>query len=274
MIIDGKKIADQVLEGLRLRVKALSFQPVFCDVIVGDDPVSLSYVSIKAKKAESIGLEFWRAQFPASISTQDLIAEIKKLNTTPNMCGLILQLPLPPHIDRQVALDAISAKLDVDVLNSYNTEKFYQGDFSLVPPTAAAILYILDSVMLEQKQKKFVVVGQGELVGKPVASLLLARGMSVVTADQSTTDLAALCRKADVIISGTGKVSLISADMVKEGAVVIDAGTAESTAGISGDVDFASVAPKASWISPVPGGVGPVTVAKLLENVISVAELK
>ncbi len=274
MVIDGKKIADQILEDLRLRVKRLPFQPVFCDVIVGNDPVSLSYVSIKAKKAESIGIEFRRSQFPVDITTQDLVSEIQKLNLLPNMCGLILQLPLPNHIDRQTALNAITPELDVDVLHSQNTKKFYQGDFSLVPPTANAVVHILDTAVPNQTNKKFVVVGQGELVGKPVAMLLASKGLSVLTADQSTSDLSSLCSDADVIVSGTGKVSLITGDMVKEGAVVIDAGTAESNAGISGDVDFASVAPKASWISPVPGGVGPVTVAKLLENVIVVAESK
>lgn len=271
-IIDGKEIAQSILDKLKIRVAALSFKPVLYDVLVGNDQVSLSYVNIKKRKAEQVGIEFKLAQFNEQISNEELILEIQKLNSLPNICGLIVQLPLPSHLDRQKVLNSILERIDVDVLTSVNSQKFYKNDKILIPPTASAVIYLLEISQINLRDKNILVVGHGELVGKPVAYLLKQRGLSVTVADERTQNLGLLSKEADVIISGTGVPKLITSNMIKPGVIIIDAGTAESGSSIVGDVDFEGVSGLASFISPVPGGVGPVTVAKLLENVVTVAE--
>lgn len=271
-IIDGKEIAQSILDKLKIRVAALSFKPVLYDVLVGNDQVSLSYVNIKKRKAEQVGIEFKLAQFNEQISNEELILEIQKLNSLPNICGLIVQLPLPSHLDRQKVLNSILERIDVDVLTSVNSQKFYKNDKILIPPTASAVIYLLEISQINLRDKNILVVGHGELVGKPVAYLLKQRGLSVTVADEQTQNLGLLSKEADVIISGTGVPKLITSNMIKPGVIIIDAGTAESGSSIVGDVDFEGVSGLASFISPVPGGVGPVTVAKLLENVVTVAE--
>ena len=241
-IVMGKAIAQKILDELKAEVGKLSFQPVFCDVLVGDDPVSRSYVNTKARAAEQIGLRFDMLQVPQNITTEELIAKLKSIQSNPLLAGLIIQLPLPEHLDKLKILNAIDRSVDVDCLN------------------------------LDLSKLKILVIGQGELVGKPVTSLLLQKGYNVTTADESTTDLKQLTVDADIIISATGQPKLINADLIKLGAILIDCGTAESNGGISGDVDLESVSAKAGVVSPVPGGVGPVTVARLLQNVVSVAK--
>lgn len=263
MIINGKQIADRILRDLEQQITQLPFQPVLCDVLVGDDQVSLSYVRIKEKMALSVGLGFRLVQLPHSATTNEVVAAMEEIQQDENLCGLIVQLPLPDSVDRTTVLGAINPRIDVDAIGPQTS--------NLTPPTAAAIVEILDSLNLDLSTKQILVIGQGELVGKPVTELLQARGLAVTTADQSVKDLKQLTQTADVIISGTGQGGLLAGDMVKSGSVIIDAGTSESGAGIVGDVDFASVEPVAGAVSPVPGGVGPVTVAKLLENVVTVA---
>src|SRR3989344_3876804 len=262
-IVKGKEIAQKILDELKAEVGKLSFQPVFCDVLVGDDPVSRSYVNTKARAAEQIGLRFDMLQVPQNITTEELIAKLKSIQSNPLLAGLIIQLPLPEHLDKLKILNAIDRSVDVDCLN---------GIDQLVPPTAGAILTVLETLNLDLSKLKILVIGQGELVGKPVTSLLMQKGYNVTTADESTTDLKQLTVDADIIISATGQPKLINADLIKLGAILIDCGTAESNGGISGDVDLESVSAKAGVVSPVPGGVGPVTVARLLQNVVSVAK--
>ncbi len=266
MIIDGKQLAQTLRENIKQRVQALAFKPVLCDVIVGSDPVSLSFVRIKQRTAEEVGLAFKLVQLPETATTQEVIAEIKDIQAEPNLCGLIVQLPLPENVDAESILSAIDAKVDVDQLNPQNTES------NIVPPTAGAILYILDSLNINLAKEKILVVGQGNLVGKPITQLLKKRGLEVSTADAKSTDTAELLQAATVVITGIGKPKSITGDMVSDGVIIVDAGTSESGGSISGDVDFDSALPKARFITPVPGGVGPITVAKLLDNVITVAE--
>jgi len=273
-IIDGRKIAREILEGVKSEVVQLSFRPVFCDVLVGDDPASKQYVGMKAKAAERLGFKFRNADFPASISTADLVAEIKKINQEPDMCGLIVQLPLPAALDKQAVLDAIDAKIDVDCTGKVNTDLFYEGRAYVEFPTAAAVMASLDSVGLDFSQKKFLVIGYGQLVGKPVSFLLQQRGYKFDVARSKTENILELMKSADVIISAAGRQNLITGNKIKPGAVIIDAGTSESDGGIVGDVDFDSVKNIAGFVSPVPGGVGPITVAKLLFNVLKVAKTK
>ena len=273
MIIDGKKIRSEILEGVKNEVMNLPFSPVFCDILVGDDPVSAQYVRMKGKTAESVGIKFREATFPDSITTEDLISEIDNLNNVPHMCGIIVQLPLPPHIDRQAVLDAIKPSLDVDCLGSEASAKFYYNNNPIGFPTALACMQVLDSTGVELKGKNIVVLGRGNLVGKPVAHLLEVRGLPVAVVHRETEHPEDIIKNADVIISGIGKGKFITGEKIKTGAIIVDAGTSEDSGGVVGDVDLASVLPVASFVSPTPGGVGPVTVAILLRNVLETAKI-
>lgn len=281
ILIDGKKIRDEILAKVKTEVATLSFSPIFCDVLVGEDPVSAQYVRMKARMSESVGIKFQSASFPSDITTEDLIKEIKILNKVENMCGIIIQLPLPASLDQRRILDAIDSKLDVDCLGSVASLKFYNGDFTITFPTALACMHLLDSLNLDLKgprhggaSKKIIIIGKGELVGRPVKKLLNARNLETFVIDRKTEEAERIKRlkEADVIISATGKGKLINGNMIKEGAILIDAGTSESGAGIVGDIDLDSVSEVAGYVSPVPGGVGPVTVAMLLNNVLIVAK--
>jgi len=273
-VIDGKKIANKILGDLKIKVSQLPFQPLFCDILAGDDPVSLSYVKIKGKTAESVGIAFRLEQLGADVSESDLLKKIAELNAISHMCGLIVQLPLPPHINRQAVLDAIKPEIDVDCLGTENSNAFYNGESDFIPPTAAAVMRLIDELPAEYRSGQFAVVGQGQLVGKPVTHLLAERGYKVRTADKNTENVSAITSGADVIISATGRASLITTDFIKSGSAVIDAGTAEMDGGIAGDVDFKNIAQKTGFITPVPGGVGPVTVSMLLYNVVKAAQQK
>jgi methylenetetrahydrofolate dehydrogenase (NADP+)/methenyltetrahydrofolate cyclohydrolase len=273
-VIDGKKLRDEILENVKREVAALPFVPVFCDILVGNDPASAQYVRMKAKTAESVGIKFHNASFPAEITTKELIKEIGLLNQIPNMCGIILQLPLPEHIDRQAALDAIDPSLDVDCLGTKASERFYSGDTKIGFPTALACMALLNSINIETKGKKFAVLGQGLLVGKPVAALLRFQGIEPEIITRKTENKEEIIKNADIIISGMGQGQYFEGHMIKPGAVLIDAGTSESNSAIVGDVNLESVKDVASYVSPVPGGVGPVTVAMLLKNVLTVAKEK
>ncbi len=274
IIIDGKKLSEAILAQIKSEVALLPFQPIFCDVLVGENAVSEQYVKMKAKRAENVGIKFHKASFPSTITTNELVSEINKLNNIENMCGIIVQLPLPESIDKKVILDTIKPELDVDALGSFTSEKFYNGEKGLALPTALACMAILDSLNIDLSQKNIIVLGQGELVGKPVAAMLKKRDFKVTTISSKTDNKEEIIKNADVIISGIGKGAYINGDMIKEGVVIVDAGTSESGAGIVGDVDIYSVQDKASHVSPVPGGVGPVTVAMLFKNVLEVAKAK
>ncbi len=271
-IINGSLIANKILEELKQEVARLSFRPLFCDLLVGDDQVSKSYVNIKAKRAQEIGLEFKLIQLPVDVTTGQLILELTEVQKNLQLAGLIVQLPLPVSLDKALILNAIDSKVDVDYLSDVNGKLFYEGKNKLTPPTAAAVMTLLDSLELDLKLMNILVVGQGDLVGRPVTFLLRERQLKVTTADTSTNDLQSLTKKADIIISGTGQAKLIKGDMIKPGAILIDCGTTESGGGIVGDIDSDSVSSIAGFVSPVPGGVGPVTVARLLYNVVAVAK--
>jgi len=272
IIIDGKKIRKELLERIKNEVSLLHFTPTFCDILVGDDKVSLQYVLMKQKTAESLGINFYPANFPSTITTEELIGEIEKLNKIQNMCGIIAQLPLPDTLDKRAILDSIDSDLDVDCLGVVAGEKFYSGDITVGFPTALACIKLLDSTGVNLNDKKIVVLGRGDLVGKPVAALLSFRGLKVEVVSSKTENKEEIIKSADVIISGIGKGKYIKGDMVKQGVIIIDAGTSESNNSIVGDVDLESMKNIADHVSPVPGGVGPVTVAVLFENVLNVAK--
>jgi methylenetetrahydrofolate dehydrogenase (NADP+)/methenyltetrahydrofolate cyclohydrolase len=273
-IIDGRKIRNDILKDLEREVMSLPFTPVFCDILVGNNLVSSKYVNIKAKTAESIGIKFRRIEFPESVKTEDLIEEIENLNRVPHMCGIIVQLPLPNSINQSIVLDSILPSLDVDCLGREASNDFYNNIGKLGCPTALACLKIIDSLKLDLANKKIVVLGQGQLVGLPVTHLLRSRGLVVETIDSNTPNTLELLKNADIIISGIGKDKFITGEMIKDGAIIIDAGTSEEGGTIYGDVDFESVNGVASFVTSSPGGVGPVTVAMLLHNVLLVAKQK
>lgn len=275
MIIDGKKIAQELCDKLAKEVKALSAQPLLCDVVVGNDPVSLQYVNVKKKKAEENGFAFKAIVLPEESTTEEVVRAVKEANIVPNMSGLIVQLPLPAHIDRAQVTEAIDPKFDVDCLTEKNSKAFYNNEDSFAFPTALACMKLLESTGVALAGKHVVIVGEGELVGLPVKALLERRHISATSINSSTENKAELIKNADVLISATGAAKSITGDMIQEGVLIIDAGTAESNSGptngrasIVGDVDFESVKDKVSFIAKVPGGVGPVTVSMLLSNVL------
>lgn len=272
--IDGRKLSKEILENIKTEVAGLPFVPVFCDVLVGEDPSSMQYVRMKSEKAGSVGIKFHTANFSANITTEELISQIQILNKIENMCGIIIQLPLPEHIDRQAVLDAISPSLDVDCLGTIASEKFYQGKNDVGFPTALACMAVLDSLNLDLADKKIVVLGYGMLVGQPVTALLKFRGFDPVVLRSKTDNKEEIIKNSDVIISGIGKGKYITREMVNDGVVLIDAGTSEDGGSIVGDVDSESLEEVNGFLSPVPGGVGPVTVAMLLQNVLKVAKSK
>src|SRR3989344_9113838 len=230
-IIDGKKIRAGILENIKKDVALLPFTPVFSDVLVGEDSASVQYVRMKKKTAESVGIKFHNADFPSPITTEGLVIELKKLNSVENMCGIIVQLPLPAHIDKQKVFDAIAPDLDVDCLGRAASERFYNGDPSIGFPTELACMAMLDSLNLDLDpstklgaSKKIVVLGQGMLVGRPVTALLRCRGLAPAIVDINTLDKEKvdLIKEADIIISGMGAGKNITGDKVKEGVVIID----------------------------------------------------
>ncbi len=273
-VIDGRAIAKQLFNDIAEQVKTLSFQPVLCDVVVGDDPVSLSYVGIKEARAKECGFGFSLVRLQEAATETEVITAIKVQQQDENLCGLIVQLPLPSHIDSEAVLKAINSNVDVDLINPDSAAKFYSNESNLVPPTPGAIMHILDRLPVDLTKEHFLVLGQGELVGKPVTQALLNRNYHVMTAVSTTPNRAELLKTATVIITGVGKAGILTGDEVSENVIIIDAGTSESSGSIQGDVDFKTMTTKARYITPSPGGVGPVTVAKLLENVLAVAKAK
>ncbi len=272
-IIDGKNLSQEILSQIKREISFLNFQPVFCDILVGNDPASVQYVRMKKVEAEKAGMIFHEAIFADSITTFELKKEIEVLNKTRNMCGIIVQLPLPRHIDTREILDSIEPDLDVDCLGSLASNNFYSGlDNKISFPTALACVYMLDTLNLNLAEKNIVVLGQGMLVGKPVTALLKFRNLSPTIVTNETPNKEEIIKNADVIISGIGQGKYITGNMIKAGAILIDAGTSELNGGIVGDVDLESVKDVAGFISPVPGGVGPLTVSMLLQNVLKIAK--
>jgi methylenetetrahydrofolate dehydrogenase (NADP+)/methenyltetrahydrofolate cyclohydrolase len=274
-LISGKSIASKIETDVKKRVEKLKKKGkrVRLDVIlVGNNRASETYVKRKKEAAERVGIAFRFHQLPSSTSKPALIKKIKEVQK--GSSGLLIQLPLPENLYVPEVLNAIDPKLDVDCLTHENLGRLVFRSNFIAPPTPAAALTILDEIGVNLKGKNVTVVGMGALVGKPLAIMLLNQGASVTTCDINTTDTKEKCLKADIIITAVGKKDLLTGDMVKEGAVVIDTGFVYDNGKLMGDVNMEQVAPKASHITPTPGGVGPVTVARLLLNTVTCAEQK
>ena len=274
-LLDGKKIAEKIYSELKKEISAIletGVTPRLVVVLVGDNPASLSYIEAKRKQAERLGIKFEFFHFPEDIDQHSLCRKIVDLNRLSNVFGIVVQLPLPEKFQRQQVLDCVLPSLDIDGLTSSNQTKLSAGKPAFVPPTPAAILKLLEEYQISLADKHIVIVGAGELVGKPLNKILVQRGLTVSVATAKTKNLSALTKNADILVTAVGKPGLIKGPMVKKGAVVIDAGTAftldQGKVKLTGDVDFKRVAVKASYITPVPGGVGPLTVAFLFKNFV------
>ena len=272
-IIDGKALSALVKDEVRAEVQELEARygrkPCLVVIIVGENPASQVYVRNKVKAAAYTGMESKLIELPADITEAALLEQIAALNDDPLVDGILVQRPLPKHIDEEKVIDAIAREKDVDGFHPGNVAGLWLGKDCIVPCTPAGIMRLIDSVGIELKGKQAVVVGRSNIVGKPVAKLLLDRHATVTIAHSRTANLAEVCRTADILVLAVGKAKLITGDMVKPGAVVIDVGMNRDEEGrLCGDVDFASAQPVASWITPVPGGVGPMTIAMLMKNTI------
>ena len=267
LIVNGNKIAREILGKLKVKIEQKRLKTHLAVVLVGDDKPSATYVKKKQEAAHSIGVKFSLYKFPASISELKLISEIKKIQKQ-DLQGIIVQLPLPKSLDKKKILNAIDPGIDADFLTWESLGKLVIGENSLVPPSPGAILEILKYHKVALRGKHIVLVGQGDLIGKPLTNLLIHMPVTLTTCNRDTKNLATITKTADILITGVGKANLIKGSMVKRGAVVIDAGVSFIGKKMHGDIDFDSVKKVASIITPTPGGVGPITVAKLLENTV------
>jgi len=271
-ILDGKKLSEEILEGLRREIKRKRLKLKLAVVLVGENPVSKIFVREKEKACRKIGIIFQLFKFPSKIKPAKLEREIKKITKKAGIKGIIIQLPLPKNFNPQKFLDIIPPEKDIDVLSGASIGRFYTGNSPISFPIAEGIRYLLARYKISIKGKNVVLVGAGRLVGRPLALWLLKEKATISVVDEFTKNISCFTKKADIIISGVGKPNLISGDMVKRGAAVIDAGVSRKEEGLTGDINFKSVSKKASYITPVPGGVGPMTVACLLENLVRLAE--
>jgi methylenetetrahydrofolate dehydrogenase (NADP+)/methenyltetrahydrofolate cyclohydrolase len=275
-IIDGKALALATRAALVPRIRALAAAgctPGLAVILVGDDPASAVYVRNKVKACEEVGIRSFFARLPAQAREAELLDEIARLNAHPQVHGILVQLPLPKHIDARRVLDSIAFDKDVDGLHATNAGLTLMGTPHVRSCTPYGVMKMLESIDYPVAGRHAVVLGRSNMVGKPMAMLLLAADATVTMAHSKTRDLPALTRQADVLVAAVGKRNLVTADMVKPGAVVIDVGTNRTPEGrLAGDVDFDRVKEVAGWISPVPGGVGPMTITMLLVNTVEAAE--
>ena len=271
VLLDGKKLAQKILGALRQEIAESKKTLRLAAIVVGENAVVNKFVEQKKKAACSVGIEVRVFPFPAAITTNELRKRLAEIVHETRNTGVIVQLPLPSHINKQYILNAVVPEKDVDVLSGRAIGNVVVGKWPILPPVAGAIKAFFEEYGIAYQKKRIVVVGKGSLVGRPVALWLLGEEGTVSVLDKETEAPGAVLAQADIIISGIGKPGFITGEMVKKGAVVVDAGTSESEGKVVGDVDFDSVAPKASYITPVPGGIGPLTVAILLQNVLTLA---
>lgn len=273
IILDGRKLRDEIVE--IVKEKSAILKPNITVILIGDNPASLVYVRNKKRIFEKAGIKYNQLNFPVSITHEELLAEVEKLNKDDSVNGFLLQLPVPDHIDLPKINKVIDPKKDIDGFTAYNIGKtFLDTKFEDLPPaTPFGIITLLDHYNIEIKGKEVVVVGRSNIVGKPIAMMMLNRGATVTVCHSYTKNLAEHTRRADILIVAVGKENLITSDMVKDGVVVVDVGINRNNNGeLCGDVDFENVSKKASYITPVPGGIGPMTIAGLLLNTIRATE--
>ena len=276
-IIDGKAVSAQVKENIKAEaaeLKAKGIEIGLAVVIVGDDPASQVYVRNKEKACEYVGFNSYKYALPAETTEGELLALVDKLNNDDKVDGILVQLPLPKHLDDKLIINNIRPDKDVDAFHPVNVGKIMIGDYSFLPCTPAGVMELIHSTGVVVSGKKCVVVGRSNIVGKPMAMLLLHESGTVTICHSKTQDLKDVCSQADILVAAVGRPKMITADYVKEGAVVIDVGMDRDENGkLCGDVDFEDCKEKAGYITPVPGGVGPMTIAMLMKNTLTAGKL-
>lgn len=276
--IDGKAVAAQIKAKVADEVSALKAQGIHTGmavVLVGDDPASKVYVNNKKKACAEVDIYSEEYRLPVETTQEELLALIEKLNADPNIHGILVQSPLPKHLDEKLVVEHIDPNKDVDAFHAYNVGKIMIGDFAFLPCTPAGVIELIRSAGVEIEGKECVVIGRSNIVGKPMAMLLLHNNGTVTVCHSRTKNLAEICRRADILVAAVGRAKFVTADMVKPGAVVIDVGMNRDENGkLCGDVDYANVEPLVSYITPVPGGVGPMTIAMLMQNAVSAAKIQ
>ena len=274
-IIDGKLVSAAVKERVACEVKELNAQGIsvcLAVILVGEDPASQIYVSNKKKACESLGIISKEFVLPATTTQEELLKLIDELNHDDSVNGILCQLPLPKGLDEKAVIAAIDANKDVDAFHPVNVGKIMIGDYDFLPCTPAGVMEMLSYYNIDICGKECVVIGRSNIVGKPMGMLLLHKNGTVTIAHSRTKNLADVTRRADILVAAVGKANFVTADMVKDGAVVIDVGMNRADGKLCGDVDFDAVKEKASYITPVPGGVGPMTIAVLMQNTLTAAK--
>lgn len=275
-IIDGKLVAEETRNKIKCdvdRLKEKGVEPGLAVILVGSDPASQVYVRNKKLACEKVGIRSFSYDLPETTAESELLSLIKELNARSDVHGILVQLPLPKGLNEKAVIEAIDPKKDVDAFSVSNVGKIVIGEEGFVPCTPAGVMELLKYYQIPTEGKECVIVGRSNIVGKPQALLMIHANATVTVCHSKTKDLASVCRRADILVAAIGKPKFITADMVKEGAVVIDVGMDRDENGkLCGDVDFVNVEKKASYITPVPGGVGPMTITMLLKNTLTSAE--
>lgn len=271
-VIDGKRISENMLNALKKEINEMDKKPCLATVLIGDNPASKLYVNKKEEACKFIGIDSKKLVFSDDIKETELIDAIHNLNNDENITGILIQLPLPTHMNQNSVFEAISPSKDVDGFNPLNVGNLLNGNEKLVSCTPKGIIRILEQNNIEINGKNVVIIGQGYVVGRPLAALCMNRDATVISCNDKTKNLREFTLKADILVSAAGVPKLVKGDMVKSGAVVIDVGINKVDGKLCGDVDFKDVKEKASYLTPVPGGVGPMTVAILMENTVCVAK--
>ncbi|MBQ1966787.1 MAG: bifunctional methylenetetrahydrofolate dehydrogenase/methenyltetrahydrofolate cyclohydrolase FolD [Clostridia bacterium] len=271
-LIDGKEVSNHVKTKVRQEVDALKekgIEPALAVIIVGNDPASRVYVNNKKKACEFTGMRSVEYAMPEETTEEELLSVIDKLNADDSINGILCQLPVPKHISEKAVIERISAKKDVDVFSAENVGKMWQGDYDMASCTPMGVIELLDYYGIDVCGKNCVIIGRSNIVGKPMASLLLERSATVTICHSRTKNLSEITSKADLIVAAVGRAKFVTADMVKEGAIVVDVGINRNEDGkLCGDVDFENVKDKCEFITPVPGGCGPMTIAVLMKNTL------
>ena len=271
--LDGKALAQKIQERVRQEAAGLPRRPGLAMVLVGEDPASHVYVRGKSRDCEQCGIYSETYDLPENTTQTQLLALVEELNGREDIDGIIVELPLPAHLDERQVLEAVAPDKDVDCFHPFNAGKLFVGEKGFLPCTPAGIMELLEEYHIDPAGKRAVVVGRSNIVGKPVAMLLLMKDATVTICHSRTEGLAEICRQADILVAAVGKRGVLTADMVKEGAVVIDVAMNRDEDGkLCGDLDHTATAEKAAYLSPVPGGVGPMTRAVLMENTLFAAK--
>ncbi|MDR1884998.1 MAG: bifunctional methylenetetrahydrofolate dehydrogenase/methenyltetrahydrofolate cyclohydrolase FolD [Synergistaceae bacterium] len=275
-ILDGKKAASVIKEGLKARISKLpeGGRPGLAVVLVGEDPASKVYVGQKEKASVEVGINSFVHKLPAGTTQPELLALIEDLNCDPRVHGILVQLPLPEGFDADAVISAIHPEKDVDGFHAVNVGRLWTGGRAVEPCTPKGIMALLDSTGIELKGLNAVVIGRSNIVGKPISAMLLSRHCTLTICHSRTKDLPSAVRGGDIVVAAVGRPNFVTGDMIKQGAIVIDVGINRVGGKLAGDVEFESASQKASWITPVPGGVGPMTIVMLMKNTLELAGIK